>query len=123
MILFQRSASASVLVLVAALGCGVAGFVYAHEPARDEIVVTVDRTRPADAPTILSGTVSRAGDGRLVVEGEGGTTDLALPATTPIEELQPVAPSALAAGVLVNIGAERSDYGVALTGVVMVGGR
>lgn len=123
MTLLQRFAPASILALVAALGCGLAGFVYTHEPARDEVAVTVDRARPAAAPTIVSGTVTRTGEGRLIVEGPGGTTDLALPANVTVEELQSIAPSALTAGASVNIGAERSDYGVALTGVVVVAGR
>lgn len=109
------------MAAVAALGCGVAGFVYAHEPAREQVVLTVDHARPARASTVVSGTVTSANAGRLVVEGEGGTTDLALPPGTPVEELEALPPAALATGARVNIGAERSDYGIALTGVVVVG--
>lgn len=123
MALLQRWLPGAVLVLAAAFSCGVAGFVYAHEPARDTVALDIDRNRPAGPATIISGTVTRAGDGRLVVEGEGGTVDLALPSTVPVEELQAVAPSALTPGLRVNVGAERSNYGVALTGVVVVGVR
>lgn len=123
MALLQRFLPAGILALVAALGCGAAGFVYAHEPARDEVALTIDRNRPAGASTIISGAVTRAADGRLVVEGEGGTTDLALPSTVLVEALEVVAPAALSPGTRVNIGVERSDYGVALTGVVVVAGR
>lgn len=121
--LLQRFLPAGILALVAALGCGAAGFVYAHEPARDQVAVTVNRDRPSSASTILGGTVTRTGEGRLIVEGAGGAADLALPANATVEELQSIAPSALTAGTSVNIGVERSDYGVALTGVVVVAGR
>ena len=123
MALIQRFLPAGLMALVAALGCGAAGFVYSHEPARDEIALTIDRNRPAGAPTIISGTVTRVSAGRLVVEGEGGATDLALPPTATVEDLQAVTPAALTPGARVNVGAERSDYGVALTGVVVVAGR
>lgn len=123
MAVLRRLLPAGVLVLAAALGCGVAGFVYAHEPARDQVALTIDRNRPAGAPAIISGVVTRVGDGRLVIEGEGGTTELALPPTAPVEELHAAAPAALTPGTRVNVGAERSDYGVALTGVVAVGAR
>lgn len=119
----QRLVPSGVLVLVVTVSCGVAGFVYAHEPARDEVAVSVDHSRPLGVPIIVSGTVTRADDGRLVVDGAGALTDVALPATVPIEELQPIVSSALEVGAVVNVGAERSDYGVALTGVVLVGGR
>ncbi len=107
------------LLLTAALASGVAGFVYAHEPARDEQVVTLDRTA---GPRMLSGTVTRVGDGRITIEGENGAVEVALPAGVPIEELQTAAQSALAPGAQVNVGVERSDFGMALTGVVVVAG-
>ncbi|TAK77872.1 MAG: hypothetical protein EPO16_04570 [Dehalococcoidia bacterium] len=116
----RRFLPAGILVLVAALGCGAAGFVYAHEPARDQVILTVDHARPAASTAIVSGTVTRTGDGRLMVEGEGGTVELALPPGTALEELQGLPPSDLVTGARVNIGAERSDYGIALTGVVAV---
>ena len=122
MALVQRLLPAGILALVAALGCGAAGFVYAHEPARDEVALDIDRSPPAAAQTIVSGAITRVADGRLVIEGEGGTTEVALPAGASVEELQTVAPAALVPGVRVNVGAERSDYGVALTGVVVVAG-
>lgn len=117
---FRRLVPAGIMALVVALGCGVAGFVYAHEPAREQVVLTVEHTRPPGAPAVVSGTVTRAVDGRLVVEGEGGTAELALPPATPIEELETLPPAALTPGARVNVGVERSDYGIALTGVVVV---
>ncbi len=117
---FRRLLPAGIMALVVALGCGAAGFVYAHEPAREQVVLTVEHTRPPGAASIVSGTVTRAVDGRLVVEGERGTADFALPSATPIEELEALPPTALTPGAHVNIGAERSDYGIALTGIVVV---
>lgn len=127
MVRFQRLTSPllspALMVFGVALACGVVGFVYAHEPARDQVVVDVDHTRPASPVTMVSGTVVRIGDGRVVVEGERGAIDLAMTADASVEELQTIPPSALVAGARVNVGAERSNYGVALTGVVVVGDR
>ena len=110
------------LMAVAAVACGVAGFVYAHEPQRDAVVVTLDR-RPADPVRTVGGRVVEVGAGRLVVEGEGGRAEFPLEAGTPVEDLQPAAPGSFGPGTRVNVGVERSDYGVALTGVVAVGER
>lgn len=111
------------LVALAALGSGVVGFVYAHEPARDQIALSVDRSRPDGEPTLVGGTVTSVANGRLIVSGEGGASDLALPAGVPVEDLQALPPANLATGARVNVGAERSDFGVALTGVVVVAER
>lgn len=108
------------LVLVVALVSGIVGFVYAHEPARDQVALAVDRERPFEAAKIVSGTVSEVGEGRLRVIGDGGTTDLALPTRTPVEDLQSMSPGGLASGARVNVGVERSDYGFAFSGLVVV---
>lgn len=121
--LLNRLLPIAPLVAVAALASGVVGFVYAHEPARDQVVLSVDRARPEGESTLVSGTVSSASNGRLVVSGEGGTTDLAFPTGVPVEDLQALPAANLAAGAQVNMGAERSDFGVALTGVVVVAER
>jgi hypothetical protein len=116
----KRVLPVAALMLTAALMSGLVGFVYAHEPTRDEQVV---RLRPqADTLRIVSGTVTRIGDGRITIEGDGGAIDLALPAGVAMEELQAGAQSALVTGAQVNIGVERSEFGFALTGVVVVAG-
>lgn len=115
----RRALPATFLLIVAALASGAVGFVYAHEPVRDQQVVTLDRRA---GPRLLSGTVTRIGGGRITIEGEGGAVELALPAGVPFEELQAGAPSALVPGAQVNVGVERSDFGVALTGLVVVAG-
>ena len=111
------------LVVLAAIASGIVGLVYAHEPARDRVALSVDRSRPGGEPTLVSGTVTSIGNGRLAVSGEGGATDLALPAGVPVEDLQALSAANLAAGARVNVGAERSDFGVALTGIVVVAER
>ena len=123
MALLRRLLPSIVLASAAALGCGVAGFVYSHEPVRDQVVVAVDRDHPAGAPVVLSGTVTRVGDGRLVIESDGKAIELALPPAAPVEDLQRVAPSVFTPGMQVNVGAERSDTGVLFSGVVVVAGR
>lgn len=116
----DRLVSVGALTLAAALVSGVAGFVYAHEPARDQVEVTLDRTPREGAPRVVSGVVTRAADGRLVIDGEGGAVDLTFPPSALVEDLQALPPAALTPGMRVNVGAERSDYGVALSGVVAV---
>ncbi len=111
------------LVALTALASGLVGFVYAHEPARDQVALSVDRERPAGETMLLSGTVSSVADGRLVLSGEGGSTDLVIPMGAPVEDLQALPAGSLATGARVNVGAERSDFGVALTGVVVVAER
>lgn len=111
------------LVVLAALASGVVGFVYAHEPARDQVALTVDRERPAGEPTLVSGTVASVADGRLVLSGDGGSTDLMILKGAPVEDLQALQAGSLVTGARVNVGAERSDFGVALTGVVVVAER
>lgn len=110
------------LMAAAALASGAAGFVYAHEPQRDEVLVTLERP-PIDPVRTVGGRVVEVGAGRLVVEGEGGRSEFLLEAGTTVEELQPAAAGAFGPGMRVNIGAERSDYGTALTGIVAVGER
>lgn len=116
----RRVLPAASLLLVVALASGLIGFVYAHEPARDQVALAVDRERPLDAPILVAGTVSEVGDGRVRVIGDGGTTDVALPARTPVEDLQPTSAASLASGARVNVGVERSDYGFAFSGLVVV---
>lgn len=111
------------LVVLAALASGVVGFVYGHEPARDQVALTVDRERPAGEPTLVSGTVAIVADGRLVLSGDGGSTDLMILKGAPVEDLQALPAGSLATGARVNVGAERSAFGVALTGVVVVAER
>ncbi len=106
------------LMLTAALLSAVVGFVYAHEPARDEQVVAL-RSHAGEGWTV-SGRVTRIGDGRITIDGEGRSIDLAFPAGVVVEELQTSAQSALVPGAQVNIGVERSDVGFALTGIVVV---
>ncbi len=111
------------LVVLTALASGVVGFVYAHEPARDVVALSVDRERPAGEPVLVSGTVASVADGRLVLSGDGGSTDLVIPTGAAVEDLQALPAGSLATGARVNVGAERSDFGVALTGVVVVAER
>lgn len=106
------------LMLAAALLSALVGFVYAHEPARDEQVVVLQSQ--AVTQRTVSGTVTRISDGRITIQGADGTAAFALPAGVTLEELQASAPSALVPGAKVNIGVERSTFGFALTGIVVV---
>jgi hypothetical protein len=111
--------SAGIFALAAALLGGIAGFVYAHEPARDTLAISVDAPPPS-ATTTIGGTVDRVESGRIVIMTESGSMDLALPSGVPVEQLESLAPEALVPGARVNVGAERTETGTIVSGIVVV---
>jgi hypothetical protein len=118
----QSALSLGVSALVAALAGALAGFVYAHEPARDTLAIDVAPPPAADTATV-GGTIASIDGGRVVIDTQSGPVDYSLPADTPIEQLAPLSPADLAAGAAVNVGAERSDTGTIVTGIVVVEAR
>jgi hypothetical protein len=120
--LIQSALSAAVFALIAMLAGGVIGFVYAHEPARDTLVIAVEAPASPDTTTV-GGTIASIAGGRIVIEAQAGPVELALPSGTPLEQLVPMTPDALAPGAQVNIGAERNETSTLLTGVVVVSGQ
>ena len=106
-------------VMLVALACGAGGFVYAHDPQRDRLEVSLER--PVVTEQLVGGTVREAAGGRIRIEGEGGTREFTLGGGAPVEELRALAPAALGVGTKLNVGAERSDFGTALSGIVAVG--
>ena len=96
---------------------GVAGFVYGHAPQREALTVTtaLPVTDPAAA---IAGTVIEVTSGRLVIEAGGKRTELRLPADAIVEDIRALPPESLTPGTVVNVGGERSEFGLALTGVV-----
>ena len=118
--LVQSAISTAIFAVVAALVGGVAGFVYTHEPARDTLAISVEAP-PAPATTTVGGTIERIESGRIVIGTQSGPIDLALPASVRLEQVVPLTPDALAPGARVNVGAERTETGTIVSGIVVVG--
>jgi hypothetical protein len=119
--MLRRVLSTVLLLLVAALLGGAGGFAYAHDPQRDVLTIAVESASPAGAAAApLSGTVVEAGDGRLHLDSARGPMDLALPVSARIEELRTLPVAGLTPGTPVNVGVERSDSGMAISGIVAV---
>jgi hypothetical protein len=111
--------SAGTFALIAALLGGLAGFVYAHEPTRDTLAIAVEAAPPQETTTV-GGTVERIDAGRIVIGTQSGPVELALPSTLPLEQLEPLAPAAIVPGARVNVGAERTETGTIVSGIVVV---
>lgn len=106
------------LLLVAALLGVAGGYVYAHDPQRDVLTISLDTTASTDTAAPIGGTVIEVSGGRLRLNSTTGPIDLALPASARIEELRALPGTALAPGSVVNVGAERSDSSMAISGIV-----
>lgn len=109
--------SAAVLVVFVLALAG--GYVYSHEPARDNVVLDIDRSAPDSTETIVSGTIVEVTDGRLVLDQAGSRVEIALPDGVPVEELQRTS-TPLSPGTQVNVGGEETRFGFVLTGIVAV---
>lgn len=118
----MRSIVATAIVLVVVFAGGlVAGFVYAHEPEPDVLVLTIDREPPpAEGATVVSGEVVSSDGARITLRTAGGLLELELAAGLPLEELTRAGLAGLDPGEAVNIGGERTNFGLVLTGVVGV---
>ena len=118
----MRSIVATAIVLVAIFAAGlVAGFVHAHEPERDELVLTIDREPlPAEGATVVSGEIVSIDGARITLRTAAGLVELDLAPGLPLEELTRAGLVGLDPGEAVNIGGERTNIGLVLTGVVGV---
>jgi hypothetical protein len=96
-----------------------AGYVYAHEPARDELVLQLDQEPPPTNTRALSGVIVEVLDDRLMLQYDGGQLEVMLSGAVPIEELRRDQ-ATLAPGTPVNLGAEETSFGLVLTGIVAV---
>lgn len=96
------------------------GYVYAHEPERDVLLVDFEAT-PQPPPATISGSVVAIEDGTLTLATpDGGQVTLALPADAPIEDLVRLE-EALPEGATVNVGVDDTQFGQVLTGIVWIG--
>ncbi len=89
-------------------GCGVGGYVYQHEPARDTLAVSVGPAAPACGPETVSGTVASIDGTRLVISTETGPVTIKLPPDAHIDDLVH-ATDGLAAGKGVVVAQSREE--------------
>jgi len=112
--------TALVLAVVFAL-CAVAGFLLDHEPTPDVRQVEIDREAPPPAvEQHLGGEVVSIDGGRLTLRTSEGLVELDLAPGAIVEELRRAPESRFEPGVAVNLGGERSDFGLVLTGVIAI---
>jgi len=96
-----------------------AGYVYSHEPSRDELVVQYEGT-PVPQPAYLLGSVVGLEGGTLsIATAPGGTRDVVVPQGTPLEVLER-SQGAPETGSRVNVGVDDTDFGLVLTGIVTI---
>lgn len=108
--------------LILLFASGFVGYVYSHEPARDELAVRFEGI-PPPGPTYLVGSVASVGDGVLTLAlRAGGEREVALPASVSVEDLQRL-DGALQTGARVNVGVDDTPFGLVLTGLVTFEGR
>lgn len=103
------------------LGGIVGGYVYSHEPARDELEVVVSADSASGGARTVNGTVAGIEGGRLTLTTAGGQVVVTLPPGAPVDELLRL-PAGLPAGARVNVGVQSTQYGLVLTGIVAVEG-
>ncbi len=109
----------TVLVVVLFGLTTLAGYVYSHEPSRDQLVVEYEGT-PAPQPAYLSGSVVGIdGETLRIAMASGGEREVALSADTPVEVLER-SETAPEAGARVNVGVDDTDFGLVLTGIVTI---
>ena len=112
--------TALVLAAVFAAAAG-AGFVLEHEPAPDELRLTIDREPPPPGPeSTVGGEVVSSEGGRLTLRTADGLVELELPDGVVVERLLRANLSEFAPGDTVNLGGEFGEFGLVLTGVVKI---
>lgn len=123
----RRRALLTYLVVAGAIfALGLAGgFFFEHDPERDVVSLNVDRSpRPNALPgELLRGSLLAADSGSLRLDAVGGPVAVELTPDTSIEELVRVGADALGPGTSVNLGGERTPFGLILTGIVAIEGR
>lgn len=102
---------------------GLAGYVYAHEPARDTLLVEYEGT-PPPSPTYLTGAITALDEGSGGSEvtldvGQGGRRTVTLPDGAPVDALLRSS-EPLEDGAPVNVGVDETSFAQVLTGVVVI---
>ena len=106
---------------VAAFAAGAAGgFVYAHDPQPDRVIVRLSSFGSRQTESFLSGTIADIDGERITLRTDAGGITLQLPANVPVEELLRSAAGEMTIGASVNLGGKLTASGPVLTGVVRI---
>lgn len=118
----RRRGLAVLLVLaVAAFAAGAAGgFVYAHDPLPDRVIVRLSSSGVPQAESFLSGTIAEIEGERLTLRTDAGVITVQLTANVPVEELLRSEAGEMIVGASVNLGGKLTASGFVLTGVVRI---
>jgi hypothetical protein len=113
------------IVAVVFVGALTVGFVFAHEPQRETVSITVRETplTPPSGRTVF-GVIGTIADGSLVLVGDEQSTVVEMPAGVPVDELTrlPAGRPPFRAGTIVNLGTADTSTGFIVTGIVAVDG-
>lgn len=109
------------LILLAALGGFAGGFVFAHQPQPDDVVVRLSSTRPEPSEVFITGTIERIDGDTVTLRTETQTLTLDAGDAVPVDELLRAAPEEIEVGATVNLGGNIAGEGPVLTGLVTLG--
>ena len=106
---------------VAAFTAGAAGgFVYAHDPQPDRVIVRLSSPGARQTESFLSGTIADIEGERITLRTEAGAITVQLSANVPVEELLRSGAGEMIVGASVNLGGKLTASGSVLTGVVRI---
>ncbi len=109
------------VLAVAAFAAGAAGgFVYAHDPQPDRVIVRLSSSGARQTESFLSGTIADIDGERMSLRTDAGGITVQLPANVPVEELLRSEAGEMIVGASVNLGGKLTASGPVLTGVVRI---
>lgn len=100
-----------------------ASFVFAHEPQRETVSISVrDTLREPPATRVRSGVIAAVADGSLVLAGDDEASEIEIPSGVAIDELVYVGADGapFEPGAVVNLGTADTQAGFIVTGIVAV---
>ncbi len=116
-----RGLAVLLVLAVAAFAAGAAvGFVYAHDPQPDRIIVRLSSSGVPQTESFLSGTIVDIDGERITLRTDAGGVTVQLPADVPVEELLRSETGEMITGASVNLGGKLTASGPVLTGVVSI---
>ena len=117
----RRGLAVLLVFAVAAFAAGAAGgFVYAHDPQPDRIIVRLSSSGAPQNESFLSGTIADIEGERITLRTDAGDITVQLPASVPVEELLRSEAGEMIVGASVNLGGKLTPSGSVLTGVVRI---
>ncbi len=117
----RRGLAVMLVFAVAAFAAGAAGgFVYAHDPQPDRVIVRLSSSGAPQTEGFLSGTISDIDGERITLRTDAGAITVQLPSNVSVEELLRSEAGEMIVGASVNLGGKLTASGSVLTGVVRI---